>query len=291
MFRESLSEKIVGWAILVFLIIFSFIIIYPVILIVSSSFSNPSAVMAQKVVLFPVEPTLTSYKMVFKNPDLLRSYMNTIIYTFFGTGINLIFTAIAAYPLSRKDLFGGKWVTSIIVFTMFFSGGMIPSYFVVKDLHLINSMWALILPGAISTYNMIIVRTFFQSIPVELQEAAFIDGANDIYIFAKVILPLSKPVMAVMVLYYGVGHWNSWFSAILYLSERSKYPLTLILREILIQVRAAANADDVSTMDREQISEGIKYATMVVAILPIICLYPFLQKHFAKGVMIGALKG
>lgn len=285
--EEILFEGIIG----VILTLVSIIVLYPIIMIVSSSFSDPSAVMANRVKLWPINPTLMVYKMVFKHPEIWGSYLNTIIYTVVGTAVNIFLTTLGAYPLSRKDLYGRNIFTGIFVFTMFFGGGMIPSFLLIKSLHLYNTIWAIVLPGAISTWNLMIMRTFFQNtIPLELQESAFIDGANDITVFTKVVLPLSAPIIAVMVLFYGVGHWNSWLSALLYLSNRSRYPLQIVLREILIQ-SSTQEMSGGSISDQEMIGEGIKYATMVVATLPILCLYPFLQRYFVKGVMVGAIKG
>lgn len=289
---RSTKEEIVFEVITVFfLTITTIIVLYPIALVVSASFSDPLAVISNQVKILPVRPTLKMYKMVLNYPEIWGGYLNTIIYTVLGTGINILFTSLGAYPLSRKDMFGRNIFTTLFVFTMFFGGGMIPSFLLIKNLHLYNSVWAIVLPGAISTWNLIIMRTFYQnSIPLELQESAFIDGANDITVFIKVVLPLSAPIMAVMVLFYGVGNWNSWFSALLYLSDRAKYPLQIILREILIQSKTQDMSGG-SLTDQEMVGEGIKYATMVVATLPILCLYPFLQKYFVKGVMVGAIKG
>lgn len=289
--KETRQDKILESIIIFILLIVCVIVLYPIILVVSSSFSDPVAVMANKVVLWPVNPTLGAYKMVFKHREIGGSYINTIVYTIVGTVINLTFTSLGAYPLSRKDFYGKSVFTGLFVFTMFFSGGMIPTYLLVKELKLLNTIWALVLPGAVSTWNLIVMRTFFQnSIPTELHESAFIDGANDLQVFFQIVLPLSTAIMAVMTLFYGVGHWNSWFSALIYLSDRKKYPLQMILREILIQ----SNTADMSggpISDQEMIGEAIKYATMVIATVPILCLYPFLQRYFVKGVMVGALKG
>lgn len=289
--RQSTNEKIFEAVIIILLCIVSAIMLYPLILVVSSSFSDPIAVMRNEVILWPVRPTLESYQMVFKNAEIWTGYRNTIIYTVTGTAINVFMTMLGAYPLSRRDFYGRDVFTGLFVFTMFFGGGMIPSYLLIKDLNLLDTMWALILPGAVSTWNMIIMRTFFQgSIPMELQEAAFIDGANDLGVFWRIVIPLSAPIIAVMALFYGVGHWNSWFNALLYLSDRSKYPLQLILREILIQSQTSEMSGGAVT-DQEMIGESIKYTTMVVATVPIMCVYPFLQRYFVKGVMIGAIKG
>lgn len=289
--KQSIGEKIFEITIMILLLLICAAVLYPVILVVSGSFSDPVAVMANEVVLWPVRFTLKVYKMVFKNAEIWTGYRNTIIYTVVGTIVSVFMTMLGAYPLSRRDFYGKNIFMGIFTFTMFFGGGMIPTYLLVKRLNLLNSMWSLILPGAVSTWNMIIMRTFFQnSIPMELQEAAFIDGANDISVFWRIIIPLSTPIIAVMVLFYGVGYWNSWFSALLYISDRSKYPLQIILREILIQ-STTENMSGGAITDQEMIGEGIKYATMVVATVPIMCLYPFLQRYFVKGVMIGAIKG
>lgn len=291
MVKESLGDRLFEKTLILILLLICGLVLYPVILVVSSSFSDPVMVMANRVVLWPVKPTLVNYKYVFNYREIWRGYINTIIYATVGTAINVFMTTLSAYPLSRKDFYGRNLFMGIFVFTMFFSGGMIPGYLLIKNLGLLNTMWALILPGMISTWNLIIVRTFFQSsIPMEMQEAAFIDGATDFGVYTKIVLPLSAPIIAVMTLFYGVGHWNSWFPALLYLSERSKYPLQIILREILIQ-SSTQEMSGGAVMDQEIIGEGIKYATMVVATLPILCLYPFLQKYFVKGVMVGAIKG
>jgi putative aldouronate transport system permease protein len=289
--RANIDEIVFEGIIIFILTITTLIVLYPIVLVVSSSFSDPLAVISNQVKLWPINPTLKMYKMVFNHPEIWGGYANTILYTIVGTAINVLFTALGAYPLSRKDLYGRNIVTALFVFTMFFGGGMIPSFLLIKQLQLYNTIWALLLPGAVSTWNLIIMRTFFQNtIPIELQESALIDGANDITVFIKIVLPLSAPIISVMVLFYGVGHWNSWLSALLYLSERTKYPLQIILREILIQ-SSTQDMSGGSISDQEMIGEGIKYATMVIATLPILCLYPFLQRFFVKGVMVGAIKG
>src|SRR5690625_1138967 len=211
------------------------IIIYPLVFVISASFSDPLYLLQGKVSLLPKGFTLESYSKIINFNDVWMGYKNTIIYVTVGTLINLIMTTLGAYPLSRKDFFGRNIITALLVFTMFFSGGMIPTYLVVKSLGLTNTMWAMVLPSAISVYNLIIMRTFFQSIPYELQESATIDGASDFQILARIILPLSKPILAVMTLFYAVTHWNAFFDALIYLTNRNKYPLQLILREILIQ--------------------------------------------------------
>jgi len=268
------------------------IIIYPLVFVISASFSDPLYLLQGKVSLLPKGFTLESYSKIINFNDVWMGYKNTIIYVTVGTLINLIMTTLGAYPLSRKDFFGRNIITALLVFTMFFSGGMIPTYLVVKSLGLTNTMWAMVLPSAISVYNLIIMRTFFQSIPYELQESATIDGASDFQILARIILPLSKPILAVMTLFYAVTHWNAFFDALIYLTNRSKYPLQLILREILIQddVAGAEGLDD-DAIQQAMSVEGMKYAVIIIANLPILCLYPFLQRYFVQGVMIGSLKG
>lgn len=287
--RSDIIFDIINIAILSIILI---IVIYPLILVVSASFSDPMAVMKGEVVLFPVSPTLDAYKAVFRNEDITTGYRNTIIYTVVGTAVNLIMTIAGAYPLSRKDFYGRKALTLFYSFTMFFSGGLIPSYLINTKLGLNNNFWVMIIPGAVSVWNMLIMRTFFQnSIPIELQEAAFMDGCTNIGILLKIVLPLSTPVIAVMVMYYGVGHWNAYFTALIYFRDRNKFPLQLILREILVQHEMSQMTEGETLVSQVLLAEGIKYAVIVVASVPVLLLYPFLQKYFVKGVMIGAIKG
>lgn len=263
--------------------------IYPFLYVLFASLSDSDLLM-QKVgiLLKPLGFSLKAYISVLNNPMIAIGYGNTILYMAVGTTINMLMTSLGAYVLSRKDFRIKRIMSLLIIFTMFFSGGMIPTYLVVMQLGMIDKIWALVLPGAISTMNLLIMRTAFMSISPSLEESAFIDGANDLVILLRIVLPLSLPTVAVMVLFYGVGHWNSWFPAMIYLRTRTKYPLQLILREVLV-------LNDVSRMDTgvmpgASIGESIKYATIMVATLPILFLYPFLQKYFVKGVMIGAIK-
>lgn len=276
------------------LALLSMAVLYPLLFVISASISNPAAVLAGDMWLWPVDFNVTGYKKVLENKELLMGYGNTILYTGVGTTVNLVMTILAAYPLSRSQFWGRNAVTALFVFTMFFGGGLIPTYMVVKTLGLNNTMWALILPSAVSVWNILITRTFFQSsIPGELQEAASIDGCSDIGILLRIVLPLSAPILAVMVLFYAVGHWNAYFNALIYLTDRKQYPLQLFLREILIQgqMEQMVNSGDSSHAQAIMDEESIKYAAVVVTNLPIFMLYPFLQKYFVKGVMIGALKG
>ena len=265
--------------------------LYPILYVLFASLSDSGELMAYNgLLLKPIGLNLEAYKAVFKNPMIGKGYINTIIILVSGLFINLVMTTLAAYFLSKKNIMLKNFIMVLMLFTMYFSGGLIPSYITIKSLGLYNSLLALILPGAISTYNLIIMRTSFQGIPSELEEAAYLDGAGHLSIIWNVILPLSKAIIAVMVLYYGVAHWNSWFGASIYLSDRNKYPLQLILREILLQ-NDVSNMAGSSGSDEYSIAESIKYAVIIVATAPILCIYPFLQKYFVKGVMIGALKG
>lgn len=288
--QESFGERMYSFVVYALLTVFCLLIVIPLLHIISGSFSDPMSLLRGKVGLLPKGFTTSMYEKVFKDSEIWQGYWNTIVYTVVGTLISVALTACGAYPLSRKDFFGRNVFMGLFVFTMFFTGGMIPTYLLVKGLGMLNTMWALVLPSAVSTYNLIIMRTFFQtSIPGELAESASLDGCNDLGIFFRIVIPLSAPIFAVMVLFYGVAQWNSWFPALLYISNRTLYPLQMVLREVLIQSDISNMAG--STGDVEVIGDGLKYATMVVATLPIMCLYPFLQKYFVKGVMIGAVKG
>lgn len=269
------------------------VVLYPLIFVVSASFSDTMQVMQGKVWLFPKGINLEAYKAVFRDRNILIGYRNTIMYTVIGTAVNIILTIAAAYPLSRKDFAGRNIITIFFAFTMFFSGGLIPNYLLIKKIGLYNNFWVMVLPGAVGVWNMTIMRTFFQNtIPYELQEAAVIDGCTNIGILTKVILPLSTPIIAVMVIFYGVGHWNAFFSALIYLKDRSKFPLQLVLREILIQNNMSEMMESGDSIVQQQmLAEGIKYAVIIVSSIPVLMLYPFLQRYFVKGVMVGAIKG
>jgi len=292
--NQSRSDRIVEWTIVCLLGLVLIIVIYPLIYVFSASLSDPLAILKGEVRLLPKGFNLDAYKKVFQNQNIIRGYLNTFIYTLTGTAINVVMTTLAAYPLSRKDFYGRNVFNVLIVFTMFFSGGMVPMYILVSNLNLLNTIWAVVLPGAISVWNMMIMRTYFQSnISLEIQEAAAMDGCSNIGILSRIVLPLSAPILAVMILFYAVGHWNAFYNALMYLSDRSKFPLQVILREILIQNRMDEMA---SVLDEDKIQymmnvEALKYAVVIVANIPVFILYPFLQKYFVKGVMIGALKG
>ena len=267
---------------------------YPLLYILACSFSSRQAILSGKVIIWPIDISLEGYTKVFEYADVGVGYKNTIIYTVFGTLINVAVTMICAYPMARAGWPLKKGFTALFMFTMFFSGGMIPTYLLISNLGLINTRWALLLPGAMSIYNMIIARTFIQnSIPNELFEAAQIDGCSDIKYFLRVVLPLSKAVMAVLTLYYAVGHWNAYFNAFIYLSNRALYPLQIILREILIEnsIDAEALMDEQMAAQKAGLADLLQYSLIVVSTAPILCIYPFVQKYFIKGVMIGSVKG
>lgn len=290
----STGEKIftiVDYLLLTFVLV---VIAYPIIYIVSASFSSPEAVIAGKVVLWPVDVTLRGYKAVFSNPKIMIGFRNSVFYTVVGTLINIIMTMFCAFPLSRKEFTARNKLSAYFVFTMYFSGGLVPTYILVMKLGLINSPWAMIIPTAMSTYNMIIARTYMvNSIPDELYEATEIDGGTPWQYFIKIVWPLCKPIIAVLVLYYGVAKWNDYYNAMIFLKKDSLQPLTIVMRDILIQNQV----DPTMLTDARQASELagltqlLKYSTIVVASLPVLIMYPFVQKYFVKGVMIGAVKG
>lgn len=277
-----------------FLLFFLLIVAYPIIYVFSASFSSPSAVISGKVVLFPVDFSLEGYKAVFENGDIVLGYANTIFYTVAGTIINIFLTIICAYPLSRKEMYGRDIFMFIISFTMIFSGGLIPTYILVQNLGLINTRWAMLLPNAIGAYNVIIARTYFQTtITDDLFEVAQLNGCSHIRFLWSIVLPLSKAVTAVLVLFYAVGHWNQYFNAFIYLSDRKLFPLQIILREILVmnQIDSSMVTDPVLMARKQGLADLLKYSLIIVASVPVWIAYPFVQKHFVKGVMIGAVKG
>jgi putative aldouronate transport system permease protein len=273
--------------IMVFVVI---ITIYPFILILSSSISDSGAVARMEIWLLPKGINFDAYKRVFDEPQLGISYLNTLWYVVVGTGVNIFMTTLLAYPLSRRRFQGRRFIMKAVTFTMFFSGGMVPTFMLVRSLGMINTRWAVVIPVAISTYNLIITRTFFENIPESLHEMATIDGAGELWIFLRIVLPLSMPILATLILFYAVNHWNSYFNAMLYLSRERLYPLQLFLRKILLQFETRDMTSDI-IVDRNSLSQTIRYATIMISTLPIICVYPFLQKYFIKGVMIGAIKG
>lgn len=294
---SSFFQSIINIMMILFLIIMA----YPIIYVISCSFSDPDAVNAGKIVLFPVGFTLKGYKKVFENPEIWIGYANTIFYTVVGTLINLLVTIPAAYALSRKELRGKGFFTIFFMITMYIGGGLVPTYLVVRDLGLLNSRTLIVIFGALSVYNMIVARTFFStSIPAEITEAARIDGCDDFAILTKIVLPLSKAIIVVLLLYYGIGHWNSYFTEMIYLKDRDKYPLQMFLREILLQskfesasmINGSGTLEEVlAAQEAAKSADLIKYCVIIVATLPMMVIYPKLQKYFEQGVMIGSVKG
>ncbi|MGI6337093.1 MAG: carbohydrate ABC transporter permease [Eubacteriales bacterium] len=277
-----------------FLILALVIILYPLIYVLSASFSTPSYVASGSIYLFPKGFTLMAYREVFKDTRILTGYRNSIIYTVLGVFVSITLTMIGAYVLSRKQLPGRNIIMGLFVFTMYFSGGLIPTYLLIKNLKMTDSLWVMIIPFAISTYNLIIARTFIQNtIPDSLTEAATIDGCSNIGILTRIVLPLSKAIIAVLIIYYGVAQWNGYFTALIYLSGAEKQPLQIILRDILIKNDMSQMVGSAESTSSEYIMliEVLKYAVAIVASVPMLILYPFAQKYFTKGVMIGAIKG
>ena len=270
--------------------------LYPLYFVFIASFSDPHAIANGRVFLLPKDISLIAYERIFDYKLIWLSYANSIYYTVFGTLINVAMTIVAAFVLSRKNFIGGKLFTWVILFTMYFGGGVIPAYLNIRSLKMLNTVWAIVLPGAVSTYNLLVARTFMNtSIPYEMQEAAMIDGASHVKFLLKIVLPLSAPIIGVLTLYYAVGHWNSYMNALLYLRDREKYPLQMVLREILVQnqytVADIAATDPEQILYMEKLREGMKYSLIVVASVPMLVLYPFLQKFFVKGIMLGSVKG
>ena len=287
------SEKIFYFLVNVVLALFFAMILLPLVNIVASSFSTADAVGKGKVLLWPVQPTLEGYKAVFTYKGIWRAYANTIFYTVVGTSMDMAMTLMCAYPLARRNLPLKKPVVMLFMFTMLFSGGMIPSYILMKNLGLLNTVWCLLLPGLISVYNLIVCRTFMQNIPTDIEEAAKIDGCSDIRYLFSMVLPLSTTVMAVLSLYYAVGHWNEYFNPWLYLTNPKLYPLQMILRTILIQnsfdPESVTSEDDI--LGNKALQDLLKYSLIIVSSAPILMAYPWVKRFFMKGVMLGALKG
>lgn len=297
--KDTRADKIFLVFVYFFLAIALLIVLYPLIYIVSASISNPHLVNSGEMWLLPKGVTFEGYRTLLGNSSIWRGYLNTIYYTVLGTSINLLVTLPCAYALSRDDFYGRRAFTNFMLVTMFLSGGLIPSYLLIRSLGMLNTVWALVIPGAVSVYNVVVTRTFFQTtIPREMEEAAIVDGCSDFRLFMQIVLPLSTPIIAVMALFYGVGHWNSFFSALIYLSDKSMYPLQMILREILILQDMSSNTvsnviSEMASMlySKQQLAEVIKYGVMIVSSLPVIIVYPFLQKYFVKGMMVGSIKG
>ena len=293
---KSWDDRIFDFINILFASAIVFLIVYPLIFVLSASFSSPTAVSTGKVWLFPVEPSVASYAAIFRNTHITSGYMNSIIYTICGTVVSVLVTVLAAYPLSFSDFYGKGFFSGLMIFTMLFSGGLIPTYLLVSQLKMLNTIWAMIIPGAFGVWYIVITRTYIQSnIPHELFEAAELDGCSDFMALPLIVLPLCKPIIAVMTLYSMIGIWNSYFDALIYLNKQNMYPLQIVLRDILIQ--NTIDPANVQNMDiREQANRlylinTLKYGIIIVSSAPLLIIYPFVQKHFIRGVMIGSLKG
>lgn len=292
--KRSYGEKVFNVFNIIIVSTIAFSCVYPMIYVIFASFSEPAKLSQHSGMLYKTLGfTLEGYRLVLKNPDIMVGYLNTIFYVVAGTALNITLTTVSAYVLSRKAYWIGK-LMFMVTFTMFFSGGIVPLYLTVKSLGLSGTRFAVILPTAMSTWNLIVMRTSFQAVPISLEEAARIDGAKDLTILTRIFIPVCGPIIAVMILFYGVGHWNAWFNAMVYLRKRTMYPLQLFLREILISniSDSMVMLEDVDpTANTDTYRQLVQYCTIVISTVPILCLYPFLQKYFVKGVMIGALKG
>lgn len=291
--QDSFGDRVFMFFVYLFLVVVLLLVLYPVVYIVSASFSDPIAVTAGKVWLLPVDFTLRGYEVTLQNPQIITGYINSLIYTVGGSLISVVLTVLLAYPLSRRDLYGANIVMFLITFTLLFSGGLIPTYLVVKDLGMIDTRWALLIPQAIAAFQVIIARTFFRStIPDELVEAAELDGCNDLQFLRWVVFPLSKPIIAVLALMYAVSQWNGYFDALLYLKSADLQPLQLVLRNILILNTTNSGSMDATAMaQRQQLADLLKYCLVVVGSVPVLLLYPFVQRYFVKGMLIGSIKG
>lgn len=291
--HQSFGERLFDVCNIMFILLLVIVTVYPLLYTLFASFSDARELLKHEgVLLSPLEPyTLQGYKMTFANPNILSGFVNTTLMVASGTAIGVCMTMLGAYVVTRKKFkLRGIMMKGIIV-TMFFSGGIIPTFFVVRNVGLYNSFWAMIIPTALNTYDLIILRTFFMSIPDSLEESALLDGANDLQILVKIFLPLSLPAIAVITLYYAVDYWNSWYPALLYIRDRKLYPLQMFLRELLIQNESVDTQSGQQLVTEVYTRELVKYCTVIVSTVPIMILYPFLQKYFVKGVMIGALKG
>lgn len=291
--KKSIGSRIFDSFNILFMIFIIFITAYPIYYVVVASFSDAGSLSRHIGVLWaPLKPfTVSAYEMLFRNPLILSGFTNTLMVLVIGLLTNMVLTILGAYFLTVKGPMLKTIVTFMIIFTMYFSGGMVPSYLNVKDLGMLDSLWALVLPGAINTTNLIILKSGFETVPESLRESATLDGATHLQILMKVMLPLTKATLAVIVLYYTVSHWNSWFNASIYLRSSEKYPLQLVMRNILKMTSAQAMLEGVGMDEASQAADLIKYALIVVTTVPILCVYPFLQKYFIKGTMIGAVKG
>lgn len=290
------QDKVFDVVNLLLMLVLLVVFVWPLWFVLIASISDPAQVWQGNVILFPKDITLDAYKEVIQYETIWSGYGNTILYTVLGTVINLVLTVCGAYPLSRKDFAPRKFLMILLMITMYFSGGLVPTYLVVNKLGLVDTIWAMIIPNAVSMFNIIITRTYFMnSIPEELYEAAQLDGANTAQYLFKVVLPLSKPILAVITLFYAVGHWNDFYSALIYINSQQLMPLQSVLRKLLLstqmtlQITSSMSPDDI--MRKTQLAQTLKYSSIIVSTVPVLCLYPLVQKHFVKGIMVGSVKG
>lgn len=293
--QDSFSDKVFSGVNLAVMLILLVIFVWPLWFVLIASFSDPNQVWLGNVILWPKGFTLDSYKALMEYKQIWTGYANTIFYTVVGTAVNVVATICAAYPLSRKDFVPRKFFLIMFMITMYFGGGLIPTYLVVSKMHLLNTRWAMIIPGMVSIYNVIVMRTYFMSsIPASLQEAATLDGANSFQYLVRIVLPLSKPIIAVIALYYAVGHWNDFYTALIYIYDNDLMPLQSFLRDMLMSTKMTVNnisGLDAATVARKaQLAQTLKYSVIIVSTVPVLCVYPFIQKYFVKGVMIGSIK-
>lgn len=293
--RRTTEDRVFSLCVYTLGTLFMLLAAYPILYVLAASFSDPEMIVSGQVFLLPKGLQLRAYEAVFKSEDVLIGYRNTVLYSITGTVINVVLTTVGAYALSRPDLAGRNLLTFLISFTMFFSGGMIPTYITIRNLQLLDTFWVMVLPGAVSATNLIIMRNFFQhSVSQEIIEAAWVDGCSNAGTLWRVVLPVSGSIVAVMVIFYFVGHWNAYFDAMIYLSDKNRYPLQVFLREILIQNQLgdmSGGAEAVGQSEMTLLYESLKYAVIVVATLPILLVYPFMQRYFVKGIMMGSVKG
>ncbi|WP_054705991.1 carbohydrate ABC transporter permease [Bacillus sp. JCM 19041] len=289
--QESIQYRIFKFFNAALMLLIIFVTLYPFLNIVAQSFSSEANIVAGNVNLIPQGFNIDTYRVVMSDNMFWINYKNTVIYTVVGTAISLVLSTMLAYPLSKRRLRGRNFIIMFVVFTMFFNGGLIPNYVLISSLGFGNTIWAIVIPGAISVFNLLIMKTFFENIPEELEEAAIVDGSNTYGILLKIVLPLSKPILATMMLFYAVTHWNSWFPAFLYFSDKDLFPVSMYLRNMIKGVEGTLSTGATSADNLNQISSNIKSVTMVLTVLPILCVYPYIQKYFVSGVMLGSVKG
>ncbi|TVY12017.1 carbohydrate ABC transporter permease [Paenibacillus cremeus] len=290
-YKPTLGSRLFDTANVIFLVLSAAITLFPFVYILATSLAPLSQVLRGGLILWPQGITWDAYHTIFSNRHFVGSLWITIFITVLGTFVNLLFTTFMAYPLAKKRLKGRSVILFLVLFTMLFSGGLIPSYMIVKSLGLLNTVWSLILPGAISAFNLIIMKNFFQSIPEELEEAARIDGCKNLGVLFRIVLPLSMPALATFTLFYAVGHWNSFFGAVMYITKSNLWPIQVVLRQMIIEGSTQEFLEALSSADKQVVPATIKMAAIMVATVPILLVYPFLQKHFAKGVLLGSVKG